>query len=171
MLLRWHLPQQFVPLWFLTTRFFSLEKEKWWGRWASGSSEPWKQPLWTNPTASPGRSFDRMVFAYRRSSWGWGHEIQDKRGVTIRKTWPRAAGEKLSLHIWVTRVWMLPSYLTSTAQFCDDQNLKFNQSMNWTGLALFVIFTPVSSLGCKWKSFIALASGIKTHPFPGKDSV
>ena len=88
-------------------------------------------------------------------SWDSGQE-----GVTIRKTWPRAAGEKLSLHIWVTRVWMLPSYLTSTAQFCDDQNLKFNQSMNWTGLALFVIFTPVSSLGCKWKSFIALASGI-----------
>lgn len=160
MLLRWRLPQQFVPLWFLTTRFLFPGKREVMGKMGLMFFEPWKQPLWTNPTAFPGRSSDMMVFAYSWSSWGWGHEIQDKRGVTIRKTWARATGEKLSLHIWVTRVWMLPSYLTSTAQFCDDQNLQFNQSVNWTGLALLLIFTPVSSLGCKWKSFIALASGI-----------
>lgn len=74
-----------------------------------------------------------LHFPHRALTWwplptaghrgGWGHETQDKRSVTIRKAWPRAAGEKLSLHIWVTRVWMLPCYLTFTTQFCDDRHL------------------------------------------------
>lgn len=159
MLLRWNLPQQLCSS-LIPYHPISFPGGKWWGRclrffWAL------EETILNHPTAFPTRSSDMMVFAYSWSSWGWGHEMQDKRGVTIRKTWPRAAGEKLSF-----------TYLSDKG-VAANLLLNFRSSVLWwsaskslikvwgTGLALFLIFTPVSPLGCKWNLSLQWPVGYK----------
>ena len=135
------------PLWFLITRFLFPGKREVMGKvglrffWAP------EETILNQPHCFPrtelwhdGLCLQLVIMGLR--SWDAGQE-----GVTIRKTWPRAAGERLSLRIWVTRVWVLTCYLTSTAQFCDDQHLKFNRKYEFDWLSLVFNLHSCFSLG------------------------
>ena len=117
-LLRWSLLQQFVPLQFFVTWFIFSWKREGAGKVGLTLLSTWKQLLWTNADSSfsaelwhDGLCSELVILGPRQ--WDAGQE-----GIIIRKAWPRM----LSLHIWVTRAWMLPCYLIFTTWFCDDQH-------------------------------------------------